>query len=324
MLAGPAEACRLNDNGNVVGEKSAAPLLRLDDLVTALRAADSGRAAEIRCSIDPTPEGLARFQRAAPRTTASLTPARLKQLEESLGAQTITLAGVPGDSHFARVMVAADYRMKRLAMQLDDSPVDGLESYLQLAAADGPAAAANLMPRWWLAPDFAPLRTSSDRLAWEVRDARVQVLTEDSLLAARGELQQTGRSSPAARRWAEQFTARYEALSRELPVFGELRNCMDLAVAAAIIIRHDLLTEADYEPPLLLDPEQLGTERYYVPKQVSSQAGLVRSGRNVALGVSGGIEINARAVADRLDEDESLSRVRANAKPTAESRWWWD
>ena len=40
--------------------------------------------------------------------------------------------GVPADSHFARVLVAADYRMKRLAMNFDPSPVNGLPSYLHM------------------------------------------------------------------------------------------------------------------------------------------------------------------------------------------------
>ena len=38
------------------------------------------------------------------------------------------ITGVPADSHFARVMVAADYLMKRLAMGLEPSPTAAMRS----------------------------------------------------------------------------------------------------------------------------------------------------------------------------------------------------
>jgi hypothetical protein len=37
-------------------------------------------------------------------------------MKEAFGPQKITITGVPANSHFARVLTAADYRMKRLAM----------------------------------------------------------------------------------------------------------------------------------------------------------------------------------------------------------------
>ena len=63
--------------------------------------------------------------------------------------QNITVTGVPNTSRFAQVMVAADYRMKRLAMHFDKAPVRGLPSFLDLM----PASSRRLeLPRWWLAP----------------------------------------------------------------------------------------------------------------------------------------------------------------------------
>ena len=40
----------------------------------------------------------------------------IKGVKNALGLQQITLTGVPQDSHFASVLVASDYRMKRFAM----------------------------------------------------------------------------------------------------------------------------------------------------------------------------------------------------------------
>ena len=53
-------------------------------------------------------------------------------MQESLGMQKVTLNGAPSDSHFARVLVAADYHMKRIAMNLDPSPVKGLPGFLDM------------------------------------------------------------------------------------------------------------------------------------------------------------------------------------------------
>ena len=43
---------------------------------------------------------------------------------------TISITGVPASSHFARVMVAADFRMKRLAMNFQPAPMDNMPSFL--------------------------------------------------------------------------------------------------------------------------------------------------------------------------------------------------
>ena len=82
--------------------------------------------------------------------------------------QQISVHGVPDTSHFARVLVAADYRMKRLAMDFDPSPVRGLPSYMQMISASGHGM-SNMLPRWWLEPQCDVLR-DPDGLAWDCAD----------------------------------------------------------------------------------------------------------------------------------------------------------
>jgi hypothetical protein len=84
-------------------------------------------------------------------------------MRQAFGPQMIKLHGLPTDSRFARVMVAADFEMKRLAMNLTDSPVAGLPSYLELARNESQSAATN--PRWWMASDYDALTRSEDRRA---------------------------------------------------------------------------------------------------------------------------------------------------------------
>ena len=61
VLAGPGEGWKVKEDGNVVGITTGRPVLRLDNLITALRYVDQARQVGISCSIDPTEEG---FQRA--------------------------------------------------------------------------------------------------------------------------------------------------------------------------------------------------------------------------------------------------------------------
>ena len=63
ILAGPSDEVAVDGNGSFVGATSGRPLLLLEDLVVALRSIDAARMGGIRCSIDPTPEGIARLQK---------------------------------------------------------------------------------------------------------------------------------------------------------------------------------------------------------------------------------------------------------------------
>src|SRR5262245_50450155 len=110
VLAGYAEGWKVDPQGNIVGDKTGKPVLQLDDLIVALRTAkNAATGSGITCSIDPTEEGLKRFQRLLKSRELASNEATVARLEESLGPQQITVTGVPAGSHFARVLVAADY-----------------------------------------------------------------------------------------------------------------------------------------------------------------------------------------------------------------------
>ena len=71
VLAGPAEGWRVDALGSVVGASSGQPVLLLDDLMAALRAAEQSNMSGISCSIDPTPEGMQRLQQISGSLTAN-------------------------------------------------------------------------------------------------------------------------------------------------------------------------------------------------------------------------------------------------------------
>src|SRR4029079_3206084 len=124
-------------------------------------------------------------------------------------------------SHFARVIVAADFRMKRLAMNMEQAPVDGMPSYLSMTKHGG-------MPRFWRAPKYEPLRRDNDGLAWEIRGQAVRCLTEQAFLNSSGQKQRSTKPDSTAQKWVDTFTEKFEELAREDSSFGQLRNVMDL------------------------------------------------------------------------------------------------
>jgi len=312
VLVGPGEGWKVDGRGNVVGITTGRPVMLLDDLLVAMRTAKTAAQGGITCSINPTPEGLARMNQLKVRAGAD--PATVASArEKALGMQQITLHGVPETSHFARVLVAADYRMKRVAMALDRSPVRGLPSYLQMIKGK-----ATISPRFWLEPKFDALLCDADGLAFELCGSSVKAMTEEDFIAASGSVQHSGKASPIAQRWAGIMTEKYPELAVADSIFGQLQNCMELAVVGAIIVKDRLPEKASYDLPTLLNSPAVKPDVFNAPKQVPSIASV--KGRLVA--VSGGVAINSWAYADKAKPSDKVAPVRAKAAFEKTAGWW--
>jgi hypothetical protein len=322
VLAGPAEGWKVDQMGNVVGATSNRPVLTLDDLMVALRAAEASNRTGISCSIDPTSEGMQRVAQLPPPTRATngaqSAAERAELLAEALGPQTITVTGVPETSHFARVIVAADFRMKRIAMDFEPAPVDGLPSFLTMAKRR--SNLHNAMPRWWIASMYDPIRRDKDGLAWELSGQGARCLTEQEFMNDAGQKQKSGKADPTAQKWADTFTEKFEDLAQEDSSFGQLRNVMDLAVIGALLVKERLLDKSGLVAPNLMHDEPIA--EFPAPRMVPSQASFVKAGRQWVISVSGGVQIFPWQVADRTEESSELASVRAE-KPATDRGWYW-
>lgn len=324
VLAGPGEGWRVADDATVVGVTTGRPVLHLDDFLVAMRTVHEARRGGISVSIDPTAEGnrnlqqLFDSQRGRPLNPTPQFEAAVKQ---AFGPQMVTLTGVPETSHFARVLVAADYRMKRLAMNLEKSPIRGLGSYLDMIKTSRVAGDVN--PRWWMACNYDPMAASEDKLAWELRGPGVKVMTEDEFVTEDGTVAATGRTSAAAKRWADNMTDKYDELSAADPVFGELRNLMDMCVVAALIEKERLGEVAGCSLPLLTGAtSELGLEKWNAAKKIAPEVSFLRTRNSWIVTASGGVQIESWQVASRSDVDSSVSIVRKRATPSSKSLWW--
>lgn len=324
VLAGPGEGWRFDSDGNAIGVTTGLPTVRLDDLLVALRTVEAARTEGISVSIDPTAEGRQRFEQFM-NSQRVFNTAILPVAARALGPQQVTLTGVPTESHFARVLFAADYRMKRLAMNLEKAPIKGLPGYLDMLKSKGQLP-GTAMPRWWMACNYEPLARSGDRLAWEIRGQGVKALSEDEIVAADGSVQGTGQADPVAKQWADLLTTHYTALSTKDPTLAQLRNLMDLCVVAAVIQREDLVSLAGGAGfSLLASPDSsFGIGELPTPRTVEPQCSFLKIGRSYVITASGGVEIDSWKVAANSVVTPQLESVHATGTPETGKAWWWN
>ena len=317
VLVGPGEGWKADAKGNVVGVTTGRPVMLLDDLLVALRTAKTAAQGGITCSIDPTPEGLASVGKTVlPRGVDTATAAAT--LEKAMGMQRVSVTGVPDTSHFARVLVAADYRMKRIAMALDPSPVRGLPNYLGMAK----PAKAMVSPRFWLEPKYEAVLCDAQGLAFELCGSSVKAMTEEDYVAASGTVQHSGKPNPTAQKWANIMTEKYPELAVADPVFGQLQNCMELAVVGALVVKANLPEKAGYDMPTLMNSPAVKADVFNAPKLVASIASVLSKGKGRVMSVSGGVSINSWAIADKVKPSDKVAPVRQKAA-FAETAGWW-
>jgi hypothetical protein len=320
VLVGPGEGWKVDRRCNVVGVQSGRPVMLLDDLLVALRSAKRAAQGGISASIDPTPEGLKRLQAHTKQLTTIGNPQDTAAgIEQVLGPQKISVTGVPDTSHFAQVLVAADFRMKRIAMAFEPAPVRGLPSFLQMTT----GSRGMSTPRWWLEPKYDTLLRDPGGLAWQLRGASVKAMTEEDFLTANGTMQHSGKADPVAQKWADTMTAKYGELAVAEPIFGQLQNCMDLAVVSALIVKERLTEKSGHSLPVLLEGNAPKPAEFAAPKTCDSQASVLKKGRNWVISASGGVLINSWAIADKTQAAEAPAQARAKAAAVEPKNCWW-
>ena len=326
VIAGPAEPWKLLDDGSVVGTKSGHAVLRLEDLVVAMQAVEKARTEGISCSIEPTAEGRRRLRQVLKGIVLrnGQSPAIYEEsLKQAFGPQMISISGVPGDSRFARTLVAADYEMKRLAMELNESPVKALPSYLQMAKNRRHNSAQN--PRWWMACNYDALSRSEDKTAWRLNGQGVKTMTEQDIVSTDGSVKESGRTDKVAQAWADKMTETYGELSNRMPIFADLRNLMDLTVVATLIVQEDLAKRADADLSVLMDNEDdVELVKYSTPKSVAPQCSFVYGRGGWIVTASGGVDVNGFEVVQNQETDSAVADSRTKALAASGDSWWWN
>lgn len=213
--------------------------------------------------------------------------------------------------------------MKRLAMELLDSPVNELPSYLEMAK--NKRHASNQNPRWWMACNYDALTRNEDKTAWKLSGQGVKTMTEQDLVVDDGSTKQTGRTDKVAQAWADKMTDTYGDLSNKMPIFADLRNLMDLTVVATLIAQESLAERAEIDLSVLRDSDDVELVKYTAPKALAPQCSFVKGRSGWIVTASGGVDINGFEVVQNQKVDQSVTDVRKAAlKTNGGDTWWWN
>ena len=224
---------------------------------------------------------------------------------------------MPTDSRMAQILVAADYRMKRMAMGFERAAVDGIPSVLEMAQERGKSFKQD--PRFWLECSYDSVKRSEDGLTWQISGPGAKALTETS--TARGK----SKGHPIARQWAANMTRQFAELADADPVFAELQNVMDMAVVAAIVRKHHLLDTAGLKIPTIMgDNEKIALPKWSVPKTVSTQCSFVRVRNTWMVTASGGVQVDSWGVLENVEIDNAIASVisRVSSVDSKNKAWW--
>ncbi len=336
VLAGPAGDWITDAEGRLVSAVSNRPVVRLEDLVVILRhfSADVNRT--FGCSITPTQDALARTQAfLAESNKTPLKPgtrdAWLKRLRNELGKQTIDVYSIDPRTRVAQVLVEADYRMKLVGMGLEDG-VLGVESYLSsIHLKKGEAPPAMDVLRWWFTLNYQALLAAEDHQAFELRGTGVQVLSENELLDAIGKRIHTGKSSQLNEDFARSFTKHFPELAAKYPIYADMQNLFDLALASALIKSKKLDELAGWHQTCFGDPAAFAVSLSIAPKEVETVVNhrIVHQSTVIA-GVSGGVRVDpSKYLKSGAIETDTYGKLRAEKTAGAPKKelgrqWWWD
>ena len=336
VLAGPAGDWTVAGENRVVSRDTGDPVVRLDDLVVIFRHMLAARDAEFGCMINPRQEGLKRAVAFLAKSAGHPIPpgaaarkAWCEQFREAVGTEDIEIfGGLDPQTRAARTLVEADYRMKLVGMGLEEG-VPGVTSYLNLIKGAPPSDMGVL--RWWFTLDYDSIQTSQDHLAFNIRGQGVKVESENEHVTPQGERKHTGESEPINRQFAASFTKHFSELCGKYPVYAELRNLCDLALAASLVREEGLADKAGWHMAYFGNPQAFAVERGDAPKEVDAivNCRVAEKGRFIA-GVSGGVIVKPNELvsqkAIKVESYPQLQQQRPGkaAKPQAADRWWWD
>lgn len=332
VIAGPAEGFFADPTDRYVGISSGRPSLLLEDMVTALRAyaPNSKPTPIISVSIDPTPEGLQRMQQFLAsfggQAQRGDTQRVAMGLKNNLGLQTVSIQGVPNSTHFARVLVEADYRMKLVGIGLEQIP--GVRSYVERA--NPHTIAASALTRWYFQPNYDAISVSEDGLAMKINDRGVELVGENERVINGVRTRAVGKPNRASTAFCHDFTKNYSKVAEKVRIYAELAQLIDVAVAAAYIQEQDFYGQAGWSMPVLLDESKVSVETYTAPEQVETAVNAIWRGNTLMTPLGGGVQMQPRLALKEehvsKDTDGKVVQTKSEAGPShlKDGQWWWD
>jgi hypothetical protein len=247
-------------------------------------------------------------------------------MSQALGPQDVRVDGVSPSSHFAQVMVEADYRMKLIGIGLERVPARNMKSWVDLNANSG--VATNALQRWYFTPDYQCVRASDDDLGIELVGRGVKLVGADEVVLPNGQRMSADRPDRASKTFTETFTRKYPEIAARSPVYAQLRNLIDLSIVAAWMQEHDAYGRAAWGAEGLRDESVYAIERLVAPVEVQPAINAIQRGNRLVTPIGGGVTLQPKQALDPSniigDDEGTIASARGDTPDLPAGRWWWD
>lgn len=188
------------------------------------------------CSLDPYPENILHFNECFNISNNDY-ESIIKNCREAIGEQQVVVGGVPRNSRHAKIMIYADYDMKKLSQGLiKDGGVRSSIDFAVLNAkeSENETSDGNTMSRFWFHIKeskkgyYYPNYIENDGIVF-INECPVVVLTERQIADSAGNLvDDPTTANQSAEQFAKEFSKEFGSLTKRFTVFAELENMFRL------------------------------------------------------------------------------------------------
>jgi hypothetical protein len=203
------------------------PDLLLDDFVMMLRNAINGQEPP-GCSIDPRPQEMESLHALRKKMDKWQDPflweVMMSKWKKNPGFESTRVLGVEKNSNVAKVMIDADYLMKKITDGSHRIKVKGFKSYMDFTLEDHmdkmakkqELPAQEIFERFWFYPTKSSFLFNENAIYF--RKSSVKLLTEEMHWSEEGTQTGTGRPHPVAERFVTLFSDKYQDISNVEPI----------------------------------------------------------------------------------------------------------
>jgi len=159
----------------------------------------------------------------------------------------------------------------------------------------------------------------------------VKLVGEDELVQRDGSRKSSGRKANAASRvFTNEFTKKFQAIANNSVVYSQLRNLVDVTIAAAYIQDRGMYQQSGWDLGVFADEDQLPVAVLQAPRQVETAINAVMVGGSLVTPIGGGVLLQARHALEEAniqpDQGGQIQQQRAKVslEGVAANQWWWD
>jgi hypothetical protein len=247
---------------------TSAPPLHLEDFIIALnnarhtyakRNANTIYYSYPGCSIDPDSRVINTLQNLQGRIMGGGSESDVEDILQQWNdicssPQKVRVIGIPFHTRFAKIMVKADYDMKRLADGSDSLGLPGFASLVDmtlekagndLRKGKSISIPISSMERFWFYPGENRYLEAEGIVG--IQECPVILLTEAEYLNKEGKITGSGRAHILAHQFAQNFSAHYQEVAQLRPIYKELESLFRMVALAKIIVFKSPHVVADFD-----------------------------------------------------------------------------